>query len=378
MEAREELRRSVPVRRIESFTEAVAQVTAFARDGAPVAWIRNAVDDAIEACEELERQGLEPLLLHARFAMGDRIEQERIVQARLGRESTPEQRRGLVLVGTQILEQSLDYDVDAMVSDLAPVDLIIQRAGRLWRHPNREGRLAPLELLVFSPDPDAPVDADWYRAMSRRAAAVYDHHGVVWRSAKALFDAGAIRAPDGLRDLIAKVYGPDPLPFPESLQAASDKAEGADMAGKSIANINLLTLEKGYGGDNAGWSSDVDISTRLEDGPSVTFRLGRAEGAEIVPWCKPESEGMAALRRAWSLSEVRVQERLANGVSDPEGDRADALAGAKGTWSKWEQDIPLLLLEKGGESEPWHGMVLRGNAQVTALYDMQLGLRFDY
>jgi CRISPR-associated endonuclease/helicase Cas3 len=191
LEAREELRRRVPVRRIGSFTEAAAQVAAFARDGAPVAWIRNAVDDAIEACDELVRQGLEPLLLHARFAMGDRIEQERIVQARVGRESTPEQRRGLVLVGTQILEQSLDYDVDAMLSDLAPVDLMIQRAGRLWRHPNRENRRAQRELMVFSPDPDGPVDADWYRAMSRRAAAVYDHHGVVWRSAKALFDVGA-------------------------------------------------------------------------------------------------------------------------------------------------------------------------------------------
>jgi CRISPR-associated endonuclease/helicase Cas3 len=212
--------------------------------------------------------------------------------------------------------------------------------------------------------------------MSKRAAAVYAHHGLVWRSAKALFDAGEIRAPDGLRDLIAKVYGPDPAPFPQALEAASDKAEGADMAGRSIAGINLLTLEKGYGGDNAGWSSDVDISTRLEDGPSVTFRLARLDGGEVVPWCAPDGSGAAALRRAWALSEVRVQERLARGVPDPDGERARAVAAAKEVWGKWEQDIPLLVLEERDEGEPWHCSALRGNGQAIALYDTRLGLRF--
>jgi CRISPR-associated endonuclease/helicase Cas3 len=170
VEARTELCRSVPVRRVGSFEESVQYVAARAKDGAPVAWIRNAVDDAIEACEALEKHGLEPLLLHARFAMGDRIDRESDLQRKLGRDSKPEDRRGLVLVGTQILEQSLDYDVDAMLTDLAPVDLIIQRAGRLWRHPNREGRLAARELLVFSPDPNGAVDPDWYRAMSKNVA----------------------------------------------------------------------------------------------------------------------------------------------------------------------------------------------------------------
>ncbi|KAI95305.1 CRISPR-associated protein Cas3 [Rhodomicrobium udaipurense JA643] len=376
VDARKELCRSVPVRRIATFDEAVAHVVAFARDGAPVAWIRNAVDDAIEACEALEKAGLEPLLLHARFAMGDRIDREAKIQTMLGRDSTPEQRRGFVLVGTQILEQSLDYDVDAMVSDLAPVDLIIQRAGRLWRHPGREGRLAPRELLIFSPDTDGAVDADWYRGMSPRAAAVYDHHGFVWRSAGALFDAGEIRAPEGLRDLIAKVYGTDAPEFPPALEAASMKAEAKAMSGKSMAEINLLTLEKGYGGDNAGWTSDVEISTRLEDGPSVTFRLARLAGGAVVPWCKPTGCCAAALRRAWALSEVRVQERLAKGVPEPEGELARAIDAAKKDWGKWEQEIPLLLLERG-EGEPWRGVVLRKDGPATALYDDRLGLRFE-
>ncbi|WKW51475.1 CRISPR-associated helicase Cas3' [Rhodomicrobium lacus] len=376
--AREELCRSVPVRRIATFDEAVAHVAAFARDGAPVAWIRNAVDDAIEACEALEKAGLEPLLLHARFAMGDRIDREAKIQTLLGRGSTREQRRGFVLVGTQILEQSLDYDVDAMVSDLAPVDLIIQRAGRLWRHPGREGRLAPRELLIFSPDPDGAVDADWYRTMSQRAPAVYRHHGAIWRSAKALFDAGEIRAPEGLRDLIAKVYGPDPLDYPAALDAASMKAEANAISGKCVADINLLSLKDGYGRDNAGWSADVDVSTRLEEEPSATFRLARLEGGAVVPYRTLEGEGAEALRRTWALSEVRVQERLAKRVPKPEGELARAIDAAKKDWGKWEQEIPLLLLARGGEGEPWRGSVERKDgAAATALYDERLGLRFE-
>ncbi|WP_251133965.1 CRISPR-associated helicase Cas3' [Rhodomicrobium sp. Az07] len=378
VEARAELCRSVPVRRIASFEEAVAHVAAFARDGAPVAWIRNAVDDAIEACDALEKAGLQPLLLHARFAMGDRIDREAKIQARLGRDSTPDERRGFVLVGTQILEQSLDYDVDAMVSDLAPVDLIIQRAGRLWRHPGREGRLAPRELLIFSPDPNSAVDADWYRGMSKRAAAVYDHHGIVWRSASALFDAGEIRAPEGLRDLIAKVYGPDPLQFPDALNAASIKAEAGAISGRCVAGINLLTLKEGYGIDNTAWTSDVEISTRLEDELSVTLRLARLEGGAVVPWCKPTGNCASAPRRAWALSEVRVQERLAKGVPKPEGELARAVDAAKKDWGRWEQEIPLLLLEECGEGEPWRGAVLRKDGPAaTAVYDDRLGLRFE-
>ncbi|WP_127076248.1 CRISPR-associated helicase Cas3' [Rhodomicrobium lacus] len=377
VEARADLCRSVPVRRVATFDEAVAHVAAFARDGAPVAWIRNAVDDAIEACEALEKAGLEPLLLHARFAMGDRIDREAKIQTLLGRESTSEQRRGFVLVGTQILEQSLDYDVDAMVSDLAPVDLIIQRAGRLWRHPGRKGRLAPRELLIFSPHPDGAIDADWYRGMSKRAAAVYKDHAIVWRSAKALFDAGEIRAPEALRDLIAKVYGPDERTFPDALQRSVIDADGAAMASFSVAEINLLSLKDGYGGDNAAWSADVDVSTRLEDGPSVTFRLARLEGGAVVPYRTLEGEGAEARRRTWALSEVRVQERLAKGVPKPEGELARAIDVAKKDWGRWEQEIPLLLLARGGEGEPWRGSVEREKGAATAVYDDRLGLRFE-
>ncbi len=121
--------------------------------GAAVAWVRNTVDDAIAAADALRVRGVDPLLLfHARFAMADRLEIEAEVLRRFGRKSAGEARR-CVLVATQVVEQSLDIDFDLLCTDLAPADLLIQRAGRLWRHKrDAHARAVPgPELLVVSP-----------------------------------------------------------------------------------------------------------------------------------------------------------------------------------------------------------------------------------
>ena len=71
------------------------------------------------------------MLLHARMPQAWRKEREKAALDRFGKDRPA--RRGL-LVGTQVIEQSLDLDADAMITDLAPVDLLLQRAGRLHRH----------------------------------------------------------------------------------------------------------------------------------------------------------------------------------------------------------------------------------------------------
>ena len=59
---------------------------------------------------------------------------EEQILKRVGKHSTPESRRGLIIVGTQVLEQSLDLDFDLMITELCPMDLLLQRTGRLHRH----------------------------------------------------------------------------------------------------------------------------------------------------------------------------------------------------------------------------------------------------
>ena len=121
------------------------KVLAAARRGARVLVIRNTVKRAIEtlaAVEALCEPGDERLLLrvggvstlhHSRFAPSDRKLLDAAVEAALStqRNRVPE---GRIIIGTQTLEQSLDIDADLLITDLCPIDVLLQRIGRLHRH----------------------------------------------------------------------------------------------------------------------------------------------------------------------------------------------------------------------------------------------------
>lgn len=369
--SREERTRTLPVRRLGTFDEAVDEMAARVAQGCAVAWIRNAVDDATEAAAALRKRGLDPVLLHARFAMGDRLDIERRVRETLGRHGSADSRRGFLVVGTQILQESLDYDVDAMVTDLAPVDLVIQRAGRLWRHTDRRNRPLPQpELCVLSPDPAQVLTADWYRQISRRGAAVYGHHGIVWRSAAALFRRGVLDTPGGVRGLIEDVYGPSDLDdIPEALRRASQDSIGKDSAARSFANATLLKCDEGYGGCRMLWTADTVTPTRLGD-PVTVFRLGRIENGAIVPYYPDPSPN-----HAWALSEVSVSRRRADGVPDGDAARMRMIAAAKAKWPAWERERPLLVLDRDGDV--WRGWVSKNKAEIAADYHSRLGLNLN-
>ena len=376
---REDRKRTLPVRRIAGADEAIAHIMDVAANGGAVAWIRNSVDDAIEAVEALRERGLDPTLLHARFAMGHRLDIERTVTTTLGRPDPKidqSKRSGFVLVGTQILEQSLDYDVDAMITDLAPIDLMIQRAGRLWRHRDRDANrpISAPELLVLSPDPGQVLDAKWYALVSRRAARVYGHHGIVWRSAKTLFATGHITTPGGVRGLVEAVYSRalDDDDVPEPLRYRANTAAGKDSAAAANAKGNVLSLKAGYaGGENQKhWTSDTKTPTRLGE-PVTVFRLGRIEGNTIMPLCIAEDRNPTL---SWALSEVSIAQYRANGVLEADSTTAALIERAKASWSKWEREQPLLLLSPSGSK--WTGIVTKDG--VTALrveYDKKIGFR---
>ncbi len=106
-------------------------------DGGAVCRICNTVTEAqdlFQAVDALAQPEIYRVLLHSRFPIEERQVIEAKITGRFGPESVRKLDDRAIVIGTQVLEQSLDMDYDAMISDLAPTDLLLQRAGRLHRH----------------------------------------------------------------------------------------------------------------------------------------------------------------------------------------------------------------------------------------------------
>jgi len=126
----------------------LARITADARAGKTVLVVCNlvaraqAVFDALNM--ELASASVHVELLHGRFNIGDRLEKERMVRDFVSSGNTPS--RPLLLVSTQVVEVSLDIDLDTIYSEPAPLEALVQRFGRINRR-NRQSGLAPVHVF---------------------------------------------------------------------------------------------------------------------------------------------------------------------------------------------------------------------------------------
>lgn len=171
-------------------------------DGGAVGVIVNVVNRAQQLYAFCVAAGYRPLLLHSRMPLRQRHERESELLERYGAES--EGRRDGIVISTQVMEQSLDVDFDVLVSDMAPVDLLLQRAGRMHRH-ERAGNRGPHEEAILhvagfgdvenGPDQDA-------------LELVYNEY-IMWRSWAALTKIGELHLPGDIDSLVQQVYDLD-------------------------------------------------------------------------------------------------------------------------------------------------------------------------
>lgn len=313
--------RELAIDHISDKSHAADLMLAAAKGGQCGCWIRNTVDDAIEAYEWLREQVDDPervLLFHSRFTMADRQRIESQALEWFGKESGASERAGRILIGTQVLEQSLDICMDIMVSDLAPIDLLIQRAGRLHRHrrdasgnllADSDGpdRRPPPVLRVLAPSFTTTPDRDWIRCFLPGTAAVYGSHGQLWLTLRTLLEERSICMPERARWLIESVYGPDAdVNIPESLKDSYFEHEGERQSQAAMGQFNRLDLDKGYVAASAqsGWQGEVDIGTRLTDEPSIKVTLVRFDeaGMRLVPL----EEGP----HPWEMSQISIRQSL--------------------------------------------------------------------
>ena len=372
--ARADQARNLPVHFLPTWKTGLDVVTDAHREHKAVIYIRNTVDDAFEAWEELTtKRGIPATIFHARFALGDRLRIEGQVTKKFGKASTPQDRAG-VLISTQVVEQSLDLDFDVMVSDLAPIDLLIQRAGRLWRHNHRPNRTGTPVLHVVGPDPHEDPDEEWFARAFKRAAWVYRDHARMFLTAKTLMEKESIASPAGLRGLIEAVYGEDVFAdVPPKLHVPYFEAEGRLGAERGAANMGVLKFSQGYVRDSR-WESDHRIPVRINDDPAVTLRLARNRDGHVEPLCL--SAAPHDVRIAWRLSEVNIAKRLVSGEFIPP-ELSAAVQQAKDEWTSYDSDkIMVVLNDTGlGTDGQLRGQAMRGGGEVDVLYDSNAGLR---
>ncbi len=249
-------------------------------DGGCAAVICNTVTRAQEAFTALQQEfGTHVRLMHSRFIAPDRARRE----ARLVRELGPSGNRPdrLIVVGTQVLEQSLDVDFDLMVTDLAPADLILQRAGRLHRHERKERPKAVADprlwirgVVDWQTDPPQAV---------RGSRAVYGSQRLL-RAAAVLTGMRYIRLPDDIPRLVRLAYDPD-AQSPEGWQDAWHAAEDQEFSQRqrAIARAHTYLMESPTKPSTISGLIDVDAGDpdRAEEQGKSQVR-DSDEGIEVI------------------------------------------------------------------------------------------------
>jgi CRISPR-associated endonuclease/helicase Cas3 len=351
---------------------------AFAQ-GRCAVWVRNTVADAVETWRHWNAAHPErpATLYHARFALHDRLGIGARLLADFGPDSGPDTRRGRLVIATQVVEQSLDVDFDAMVSDLAPIDLIIQRAGRLQRHRrDAAGDRVPLEtpdgrggarLAVLAPEPVPDADAKWIRHLLPKTGKVYPDHGKLWLTARWLQTQRGFEVPRHAREMIEAVYGDAAFEdLPGGLDEVAKKADGACRADKSTARGNLLDFDEGYTPTSLLWEDEGEAPTRLGE-PTVRVRLARVVEGGLIPWADAED------RIAWALSELTVPRRLIAAESPHD---AGLIEGARQAMPDEGRYVVIVVLRPSGDI--WRGHALRPSGEeIQVIYSPVCGLTVE-
>ena len=272
-------------------------------------------------------------LHHSAFIASDRVSKE----ARLRKELGPQAHRGQgrpwrrIIVATQVAEQSLDIDADVLITDIAPMDLLIQRIGRIHRHQRPfEDRPALLrEQQVFV---RGIVEQSDTPRFDGGAVAVYGEW-ILLNTFKSLPDR--FRRPDDIEKLVATAYTiPRPIP-PEWQDAYSDwlqtRAESEERAETfqipKVANAEYLDelfkryhgdLDQGMAADEAGFAQVRDAEPTIEVIPIIgdaeRYRPVNVSAPEEDQWILGDPELDSRTARTFATATLRLPPRLYRGA----------------------------------------------------------------
>ncbi|KAF0126161.1 MAG: CRISPR-associated helicase Cas3 [Elusimicrobia bacterium] len=236
--------------------------------------------------------GTEVYLFHARFPSAWRQKREEQALELFGKDSRRQGRK--ILIATQVAEQSLDLDFDLMVTDLAPIDLILQRAGRLWRHRRAARSVAGPALFVAGLAGKEPPSFDkplWWGAVYRE--------DILLRTWLLLKGRKTISLPDDIDSFVRTVYESE-AEIPDFLRIRMEKADeqyGKILAEQQQANQAIIGFP-----EDASWNQPARFVLHDEDDPAVhrtlmaNTRLGN-NSILTIPLFPADAYTLAALPR---------------------------------------------------------------------------------
>jgi len=277
-------------------------------------------------------------LLHSRFLAPDRAEMEKALLRRLGKQSGNEARQDrYIVVGTQVMEQSLDIDFDVLASDLCPMDLLLQRIGRLHRHVRaRPSALNHARCLVLGAQ---------YEEFEAGSRAVYGEY-LLMRTRALLPDT--ICLPSQIPDLVQNTYDDTYRLVPEPAGYAAAKGVWLDERKKKEQRAEVYRIEKPFDDPDTtmiGWldmpadASEKGGQAAVRDGDEsievlAVYRDGRGDisflpwienGRAVAPDVVPDAETARllacqsirlphALCRVWSIEQTIHQLEESNAL----------------------------------------------------------------
>ena len=345
-----------------------------AEAGERVLWIENTVAEAQERFRLLAGRAaamreLPTGLLHSRFTPADRRRNEERWAAFFHPQAKGRGERGGIVVGTQVVEQSLDLDADFLVSRFCPTDMLLQRLGRLWRHGGRTARPASArrEACLLHPSPEE-AGADPARAFGP-SGYVYAPY-VLFRSLELWHDRDGVRLPDDIRPLLEATYAEREEKEAAVLAARRELCRIRDILRRQalLAQSDSVTIVEDTQA-RTRWQEREDVSVVLLRGwDAATCRLRPTDGAE-VSLCLPQDAAGWEERLAFWQKRQEVAAALAENTVRVAAKHAPQ--GAVPRWlARWcREDVRIAWLADDGR-------VLQADGTASASparYDARLG-----
>lgn len=281
----------VPGVAVDNATDVAVLARDLTESGGCALVVLNVVERAQQTWQQLREWDVPALLIHGRFTAAERARRTDQALRLFGSgDGRPER---MVIVATQIAEQSFDVDADVLITDLAPMDLLLQRIGRLHRHSRNDTR-RPESLR----SPRVYVTGVLLDGALPR---VPDAFTYIYRQWPLLESAAALRAgdatwrvPSQVPELVANAYSPD-WQGPGEWMVAVKKArseEDQERAGRTAVattyrldeDVETEKLDLGELHARASWANEGDhalirdgidtqevIVVRWRDGEYVTL-----------------------------------------------------------------------------------------------------------